>query len=234
MVRKNKWIGNLILIACVTVIAAVVGVTAVGAGYTVLSGDDFTHGVRVGVFHVSLPAYFGASLLYVKDLYMDWQGTFFSMFLQAFLSPINNFGLAQLRAVMVGNVLFFFGSLFALLWAGLSFFQGEGEGVSTESGAKGKTLTLLRLVILTVFFLTIANGDVYSEIWFWYSGAVAYSMPFSFLLAALTLLLLINKEETGRRMKMSYVINKVIFMFLSSGLASDGGLFSAFLQDFRL
>ena len=100
MVRKNKWIGNLILIACVTVIAAVVGVTAVGAGYTVLSGDDFTHGVRVGVFHVSLPAYFGASLLYVKDLYMDWQGTFFSMFLQAFLSPINNFGLAQLRAVI--------------------------------------------------------------------------------------------------------------------------------------
>ena len=232
MVRKNKWIGNLILIACVTVIAAVVGVTAVGAGYTVLSGDDFTHGVRVGVFHVSLPAYFGASLLYVKDLYMDWQGTFFSMFLQAFLSPINNFGLAQLRAVMVGNVLFFFGSLFALLWAGISFFQGEGEGVSTESGAKGKTLTLLRLVILTVFFLTIANGDVYSEIWFWYSGAVAYSMPFSFLLAALTLLLLINKEETGRRRKMGYGITAGIFLFLSSGgslVVAGAGCYAALL-----
>lgn len=102
-------------------------VFAMGAGYTVLSGDDFTHGVRVGVYHVSLPRCFAASLLYVQDLYMDWQGTWFSMFLQAFLSPINNFGLPQLRAVMVGNALLFLVSL-AVFVDGAVFPDGDGNG----------------------------------------------------------------------------------------------------------
>ena len=123
--RGKKAAGILVSIICVIIIAAVIAVLAMGAGCTVLSGDDFTHGVRVGAFHVSLPKYFWASLLYVQDLYMDWQGTWFSMFLQAFLSPINNFGLPQLRAVMVGNALLFLGSLAALLWVGFILLFGR-------------------------------------------------------------------------------------------------------------
>lgn len=45
-----------------------VSVITAGAGYTVLLGDDFTHGVRVGVFHASLPRYFAASLQYMKEI----------------------------------------------------------------------------------------------------------------------------------------------------------------------
>lgn len=228
----KKWIKILILITCVIIIAAIIGVTAFGAGYTVLSGDDFTHGVRVGAFHVSLPKYFGASFLYVKDLYMDWQGTFFAMFLQAFLSPINNFGLPQLRAVMVGNVLFFFGALLMLLWVGLSFFQPDAERLQGQFVLEEKGLTFLRLLILTVFVVTIANADVYAEIWFWYSGAVAYSMPFSVLLVALSLFLLINKGEVKPRRKMGYTVAAAILFFLSSGgsLAVAGvGCYTALL-----
>ena len=216
--RQKSWIGIFISITCVIIIVAAVGVIAVGAGYTVISGDDFTHGVRVGVFHVSLPKYFAASLLYVKDLYMDWQGTFFAMFLQAFLSPINNFGLSQLRAVMVGNVVFFFTALFALLWAGLSFFQADADGSSEGPGMEErKRVLLLRLVLLTIFVVTLVNADVYAEIWFWYSGAVAYSIPFSVLLVALTLFLLINKEELRGRRKTGYAVCAGILFFLSSG-----------------
>ena len=36
-----------IIIACVIVLAAVTTVFAMGAGYTVLSGDDFTHDIRL-------------------------------------------------------------------------------------------------------------------------------------------------------------------------------------------
>lgn len=207
----------LISIACVIIIAAVVCVTAVGAGYTVLSGDDFTHGVRVGAFHVSLPEYFAASLLYVKDLYMDWQGTFFSMFLQAFLSPINNFGLPQLRAVMVGNVLLFFAALLMLLWVGLSFLKLQADDASEETGAGENRLLSLRLVILTIFVVTITNADVYSEIWFWFSGAVAYSMPFSVMLMALSLVLLMNRGEMKPRRKIRYTVSAGFLLFLSSG-----------------
>lgn len=214
---EKKRIRILISITCVIIIAAIVGVTAAGAGYSVLSGDDFTHGVRVGAFHVSLPEYFAASLLYVKDLYTDWQGTFFSMFLQAFLSPINNFGLPQLRAVMVGNALFFFGALLVLLWVGLSFFRADADCLSGEIFSEEKGLAVFRLVLLTVFAATIANADVYAEIWFWFSGAVAYSIPFSVLFVALSLFLLINKEETGPRRKTGYAAVAGILFFLSSG-----------------
>lgn len=230
--RVKKYARIVISIVCIMIIASIVGVTAVGAGYTVLSGDDFTHGVRVGVFHASLPKYFAASLLYVQDLYMDWQGTFFSMFLQAFLSPINNFGLGQLRAVMVGNALFFFVALVALLWTGLSFFRAAADGFLGEKGTEDKNLVVWRLAILTVFVATIVNADVYAEIWFWYSGAVAYSMPFSVLLAALTLFLLINKEKTGHKRKTAYAVSAGILLFLSSGgsLAVAGaGCYAALL-----
>ena len=223
-VRRKKAAEIVIIIACVILIAAVAVIFAMGAGYTVLSGDDFTHGVRVGMFHVSLPKYFMASLLYVQDLYMDWQGTWFSMFLQAFLSPINNFGLPQLRAVMVGNALLFPGSLTLLLWTGLSFFKGEtevrgGEADASHSRTAGrsKDLALLRFVILTLFFLTVVNADVYAEIYFWFSGAVAYSMPFSLLLIALTLFLLINKETVRPGRKRVCTVVASAFLFLSSG-----------------
>lgn len=209
--REKRWAGVLISIACVIVIAAISIVLTIGAGYTVLIGDDFTHGVRVGVFHASLPKYFAASLMYVKDLYMDWQGTWFAMFLQAFLSPVNNFGLPQLRAVMVGNALLFFLSLISLLWAGLSLFS-TGEGRTTD-----RELGPLRLTILTLFFVTVTNADVYTEIYFWFSGAVAYSMPFSVLLFALTLFLLINKGEMKKGKRKACAVCAGLLLFLSSG-----------------
>lgn len=204
-------------IACVILMAATIVVFAAGAGYTVFSGDDFTHGVRVGVFHVSLPKYFAASLLYVKDLYMDWQGTWFSMFLQAFLSPINNFGLTQLRAVMVGNALLFLVSLAVLLWVGLSYFRSEADASDGEPKSRVKNFIPLRFVVLTLFFLTVANADVYAEIYFWFSGAVAYSMPFSLLLIGLTLLLLVNREGISLRGKKVCAGIAAVLLFLASG-----------------
>lgn len=227
--RGKKAAGILVSIICVIIIAAVIAVLAMGAGCTVLSGDDFTHGVRVGAFHVSLPKYFWASLLYVQDLYMDWQGTWFSMFLQAFLSPINNFGLPQLRAVMVGNALLFLGSLAALLWVGLSFFREEmgmcGGGVEASRGKTAgvevsdgtRRLVPFKLLLLTLFFLTVVNADVYAEVYFWFSGAVAYSMPFSLMLIALTLLLLINKETVSSRRSKVCAGTAAVLLFLASG-----------------
>lgn len=57
---------NIVLIGLMTV------VMCVGASYTVLIGDDFTNGVRIGAFHVPFFAYVGASFDYVKSMYLDW------------------------------------------------------------------------------------------------------------------------------------------------------------------
>lgn len=201
--KGKRYVKIIFLISCIIIIALTAGVFIMGAGYTVLLGDDFTHGVRVGAFHVSFPSYLAASFRYVKDLYLDWQGTFFAMFLQAFLSPINNFGLPQLKAVMIGNALFFFLSLLSLLWVSLSFLKGE--------------FLSLRLLILTFFFIAVTNADVYTEIYFWYSGAVAYSIPFSILLTALTLFLLMNRGTVSLGKKRGCAICAGILLFLSAG-----------------
>ena len=155
-----------------------VSVITAGAGYTVLLGDDFTHGVRVGVFHASLPRYFAASLQYMKEIYLDWQGTYFAMFIQAFLSPINNFGMGQLRAVMMGNALFFFGALLLLVWNVLGFALQE------------RKMLHLRLTVFTLVLFGVLNGQIFTEIFFWFSGATAYGIPFSVMLLSVSFFLM--------------------------------------------
>ena len=47
------------------------------------------------------------------------------MFIQALLSPINNFGLPQLKAVMILNVLLFAAALFGVIWTAFDFILKE-------------------------------------------------------------------------------------------------------------
>lgn len=238
--KEKRCVAFIISITCAIVIAVIVGVLTVAAGYTVLIGDDFTHGVRVGAFHVSFPRYFAASLDYAWELYLDWQGTFFAMFLQAFLSPINNFGLSQLKAVMMGNALYFLAVLLGTVWTGLSFFSVKKEN------------RFLCLVILTIFFVAVTNADVYTEIYFWFSGAAAYSLPFSVCLTAILLFLHINKgagrkemmqespesvceEKSVSRKRRFCAVFAGILLFLSSGgslTVAGAGCYLALLLTF--
>ena len=180
-------------------------VIAASAGYTVLLGDDFTHGVRVGAFHLSLPKYFIASLQYMREIYLDWQGTYFAMFLQAFLSPINNFGLSQLKIVMIINALFFFASLFGVLWTGFHFISKDNK------------MLCVRLTVFSVILFSILDADVFTEIFFWYSGAVAYSMPFSFMLIAIMFFLLSNYDELTKIKSNTFAACAAFFLFCAVG-----------------
>ena len=161
--------GAVIAINCLAIFFMVY-VIAASAGYTVIVGDDFTHGVRVGAFHVPFFQYAAASLRYMKEIYLDWQGTYFAMFLQALLSPINNFGLPQLKAVMILNVLLFAASLFGVIWAAFDFILKE------------KKMPQIRLTVFSIVLFSVLDAEIFTEIFFWYSGAVAYSIPLSFVL----------------------------------------------------
>lgn len=180
-------------------------VIAKSAGYTVLVGDDFTHGVRVGAFHVPFFQYFVASLQYMKEIYLDWQGTYFAMFIQAFLSPINNFGLPQLRIVMIMNVLLFVASLFGVIWVLFDFILKE------------KKAPWIRLTVFSLLLFSILDANIYSEVFFWYSGAVAYSFPFSFMLFAVMFFLMSNNDSYSKRKKLVFSIVSAFFLFCASG-----------------
>lgn len=194
----------IILFNCAAVFFMAYVMTA-SAGYTVLLGDDFTHGVRVGAFHVPFFQYVAASFRYMREIYLDWQGTYFAMFLQAFLSPVNNFGMAQLKAVMMLNALLFFLSLFCMYWAASGFiFHGKKE-------------LHIRLTFFTVILFAVLDADVFTEIFFWYSGAVAYSIPYSFLFLAVTCFLLENYTCYTTRAKNTLTAFAAVFAFLASG-----------------
>lgn len=197
---------NRIIVACnVLAIFFMVYVTASSAGYTVILGDDFTHGVRVGVFHVPFFQYFAASLSYMKEIYLDWQGTYFAMFLQAFLSPINNFGLVQLKVVMIANALLFFLSLFGTLRAAFML-----------AGKREKEMHIC-LTVYTMVLFSILDADVFTEIFFWYSGAVAYSLPFSVMFFGIMFFLLSNNECYKNGKRRICAVLAAILLFLASG-----------------
>ncbi len=196
--------GVLIAVNCL-ILFFMVYVIAASAGYTVLVGDDFTHGVRVGAFHVPFFQYFAASLQYMKEIYLDWQGTYFAMFIQALLSPINNFGLPQLKAVMILNVLLFVGALFGVVWTAFDFILKEEK------------MPHIRLTVFTIILFTILDADIFTEIFFWYSGAVAYSIPFSFMLLAVMFFLLLNNDSYSKKKKRVFSVCAAFFLFCASG-----------------
>ncbi len=183
-------------------------VITVGASYTVLVGDDFTNGVRIDAFHVSFFQYLAASLNYVKSMYLDWQGPYFAMFVQALLSPINNFGLIQLKIVMIVNALFFMGSLLFMVWAAL-------DHVFTDKNQDRKLH--VRLTIFTVILFSILDAGIFTEIFFWYCGATAYCIPLSVLQVSIGLFLLSNKEAVSRKRKNGLAAAAAVTLFLAAG-----------------
>ncbi len=209
---NTKHMKAIIVLCNLSAIFFMVYMITSSAGYTVLLGDDFTHGVRVGAFHVPLFSYVAASLRYMKEIYLDWQGTYFSMFLQAFLSPINNFGLPQLKLVMMGNALLFFLSLFGMIWAMLDFLWKDSKKWH------------VRLTIYTIILFSVLDADVFTEIFFWYSGAVAYSIPLSFmLLSAMCFLMSNNARYTNRRRNFLSAFSAVLIFLAAGGSLAVSG-----------
>lgn len=206
METKYKSYRNVIIIIlnCLAILFMVYVVTA-SAGYTVFVGDDFTNSVRIGAFRVPFFRYLAASLYYMKDMYFDWQGTYFAMFIQALLSPLNNFGLVQLKIVMILNALLFFGSLFGMVWTVLGFVLKEKRELS------------FRLTIFTVVLFAILDANVFTEIFFWYCGAAAYAIPFSFILLSVMFFFKLNDMRYSNKKRTIFCICSAILIFLASG-----------------
>lgn len=206
METKYKSYRNVIIIIlnCLAILFMVYVVTA-SAGYTVFVGDDFTNSVRIGAFRVPFFRYLAASLYYMKDMYFDWQGTYFAMFIQALLSPLNNFGLVQLKIVMILNALLFFGSLFGMVWTVLGFVLKEKRELS------------FRLTIFTVVLFAILDANVFTEIFFWYCGAAAYAIPFSFILLSVMFFFKLNDMRYSNKKHTIFCICSAILIFLASG-----------------
>lgn len=181
MKAKVKWINRILNMACWGVIAISIFTLAIASSYTVLVSDDYSHATSIGVFGANVFTYFVASVKYAAYKFMTWQGTYFSMFLQALLSPLNGGGMLQLRIVMVGNVLLFFGAFILLAWTIIKRFDKKSQTV--------------KFAILAILVFMVTGYTAYSEVFFWYSGATSYSFPLALLMLAFVCVLKYVEEK---------------------------------------
>ena len=169
----------------------------ISSAYSVMVADDFAHGTAVGAYHVNPIAYFIASVKYAYHIYMTWQGTYFSMFIQALLSPINNGGLLQLRFVMLANSLLFWFSLFLLI---------------NEVCRRINISIYIRLALICLISYLITAYQAYEEIFYWFSGATSYSFPLS--IGLLGFVFVIKYNRTGKKYN---IVLAAILGFLAMG-----------------
>ncbi len=144
------------------------------AWYSVYYLDDFNHATRIGAFHVGVFEYIKATFSFTKMIYMTWQGTYFSMFLQGLLSPLNNGGLLQLRIVMIINAIFFLSSFIFFINSIICYIN---KNINIE----------IKVAVLALIFIQLFSSLAYPEIFSWFSGATCYSFPLSFLFISLSM-----------------------------------------------
>ena len=168
------------------------------AAYTILAADDFSHGVSLGLYKAFFPLHLLGSLAFMLKLYISWQGTYVSMFLQALLSPINGYVYPQLRIVMVVNALLILASIFIVVY---ELFQLLPV----------KYRFLIPVVYSLVLLGTYGFG-VYHEVFFWYSGATSYGFPFTAMMVALFFALKYNRTHNEKFVKIAKIMG-----FLAAG-----------------
>lgn len=181
-----------IIFCILTVLLSLLFINA--SRWSFYSADDFSHANAVGVFGGNILELFKASIGYTTEVFKNWQGTYFSMFLQGFLSPINGLGEGQLAVVMVCNVILFVLALLLLIREICSLIDIENH---------------LKALLGLFALFSILGFKEWTEIFYWFSGAVSYSFPLS--IAMLAIMLYIKNKNM-----VTYVI-ACILSFLASG-----------------
>ena len=200
---KRNWLKWLMLLGCVSIMLFSIFTIITASSYTVLVEDDYWHGYDVGVFGGGFWNYIVASFKYSAHMYFNWQGTYFSMFIQALLSPVNHYGMAQLRIVMLFNSVNFFVSFIGCIWVMLNRLV--------------KCEWKIKLVICTCAVFALTAYSTFEEIFYWFSGAASYSIPVSCLFYSW---IAVGMYDTLTKRKYKY-ISIMLAMFF--GICAMGG-----------
>lgn len=174
--------------------------------YTFFSADDYWHAVTAGGIQNTFPELWSAAWDFMRTRFYGWQGTFFSMFLQIFLCPLNwniSNPYRALHIILVVVCLLFFFSLYLFnrnfaIWIGYS-----SEWVI--------------LCGYTILVTALLNTRSYYENFFWFSGITSYTIPLTLsLLAGAMLLRKKGRKTVGKCGKLSGVGVSVL-LFLACG-----------------
>lgn len=191
------------IISSVTMVYSLIG-TLIATFYSVNQSDDYSHAMEIGRFHEGFFSYLATSVRYMVMMYKGWAGNYFSMFLQGWLSPLNNGGSIQLKLVMFANFVIFF---VVFIWLIHRFLSTVFEGKRIYS-----------LVVISMVTFALMNYRCFYEVWYWFSGAVSYSFPLSVMFLSFILAISsLNAEGVVRDKKKTIYVFSIICAFLGAG-----------------
>lgn len=188
------------MIGCIVAIIFMIGILIYTTSFSVFVEDDFSVINIIAGQNYSVLSYLGAAIADAIRIYNAWQGTYFGSFLITAINPIPFGGLTQLRWTMAFNCLFFFASLLLLLVNVLQKMKLNSKVVS--------------LAIITCIVFSMCGYETYPEIFFWFTGAMMYSVPFSFMLLGIDQF--IRLSNTKRNLLVAFSASVL-------GLAGMGG-----------
>lgn len=204
MVTKTKIYKSVkyfIMAGSLFMLFAVIFIQVWAACYSVFDADDFSIANSIRTYGDSVWEYLLVCFQYIKRTYLNWQGTYSSMFIQTIIHPLSGFGLIQLRVIMILNVLLYCFLLLLFILTILNEFLEDNYHIK------------LFLCACAVFM--IINSRAYPEIFYWYCGATAYSFPVICLFASLSFFIFSNIKNKRK------IFYAVLASFFSVG--SQGG-----------
>lgn len=174
------------------------------SAYSFYNGDDFDEGV-ISKFrqNYSLLELLGHSFEYTKDVWYTWMGTYFAKFMQMFLHAFNGGGLLKFRIVMSGNALLF------MLSFGLFLYAVSKDEISSR---------LLRTGVVAIGCIGLLGFEAWPDSFYWFAGAMNYSLPLSLNMLALSLLLLCPKLKKRNMI----IIGVLLFCGMGGSLMISG------------
>lgn len=184
--------------------------TMIACGYSFFQADDFSHYNEVR--EMSDSTLLIRSFQYLEYWYKTWAGIYFAIFVNAVMSPLEYGGVTGLRIFLEINCLLFFITLYLMIDAINRYLAIEVKSI----------------YIYAVITVLLMNLGVYGEIFYWFSGACSYSMPLSFGMLGIYLML------EGKMAQKSYffIIASFLVFLAAGGTLEIAGIISYILLFF--
>ena len=197
---QKSYIRKLLAVLFVVVICIVCGLILLGDCYTYLCEDDFSFETGVITGFNETGSVLKGALRMTRAYCMSWQGTYLSVFLYFLIGPYHRWGIAGFHVTMLIISILFMLCLMYIVWVissrDLLMFSG-----------------LYAASVCAVF--AMRNTGLHQETFFWYSGAINYTVTFSLTLLTIGLYIQTFRADDERKIR-RYLIFTSIFAFLSS------------------
>lgn len=163
----------------------------ISASYSIFVADDFSFAGAVNQH--------GSPLAFALYFYKNWQGTYSATFLSGVFNPLLHGGLKTLGIIMAINAILVILAIMIDIFVIIKFKLGQENIV-------------FPLVVGTAVIYLLTQYISWDEIWYWYTGAMVYSIPYIFYLVGLILWFHYQKKQ-----KMIYFVLVVIMGFVGGG-----------------